>query len=808
MKYPLPIHDVLKQVHEAISVESRAVIVAPPGAGKTTIVPLSLLESPNVNGQIIILEPRRLAARAAASQMASLLNEKVGETVGFQIKGLNKVNKQTRIVVVTEGILIRMIQSDQSLSKVGCIIFDEFHERSINADLGLALSLQVAEVLRNDLKILVMSATLDVAPVSKILDTNAPVISDGRAYNVKCNYLSRPKSKDDNLWENFSELVYDAFKMTDGGILAFLPGEAEIRTVEKLLKRTLPQTALIMPLYGSLPFEQQTKILEPLENKIVRKVVLSTSIAETSLTIPGIRVVVDSGYTRRALYDPSSGMSRLITQKISKAEAEQRMGRAGRVAEGWCYRYWSASEEGAMPEFPPSEIEISDLSNFALELSLWGSELKSMKFLTEPEPARLEKAYELLYQLGATTLQNKITPHGREISKFPCHVRLAHMLTKAGKKSAIIAALLQNKDILFNEGSSDFQLRIDHFQDELKRRKIKIGLFSRIEADRKILEKLVKHETSLSIAQSLALAFPDRIGKKRDGSNSKYLLSSGKGAHLQQGDRLSKQNYIVAVDIDGDRKDTKIRLGIGISENEIRELFEDKIIWQNTCYWSTREKRLKTLRTEVLGKISLKSENWSNPPFEEIASTIINAIVDIGFHFSAAEEQFIARVKLGGAGFPNMEKNHLKETAKEWLKPFIKNIKTADEWKKFDCLPALQNLLSWQQLTKLDEVVPKYFVSPLGRKLPIDYTGEHPSIELRLQELFGQKSHPLVKNKPLLVTLLSPAGRPLQKTMDLPNFWKTSYLDIRKEMRGRYPKHSWPERPEYEKPTTKVKPKQ
>jgi len=806
--YPLPIHDVLKQVHEAISVESRAVIVAPPGAGKTTIVPLSLLESPNVNGQIIILEPRRLAARAAASQMASLLNEKVGETVGFQIKGLNKVNKQTRIVVVTEGILIRMIQSDQSLSKVGCIIFDEFHERSIYSDLGLALSLQVAEVLRNDLKILVMSATLDVAPVSKILDTNAPVISDGRAYNVKCNYLSRPKSKDDNLWENFSELVYDAFKMTDGGILAFLPGEAEIRTVEKLLKRTLPQTALIMPLYGSLPFEQQTKILEPLEIKIVRKVVLSTSIAETSLTIPGIRVVVDSGYTRRALYDPSSGMSRLITQKISKAEAEQRMGRAGRVAEGWCYRYWSASEEGAMPEFPPSEIEISDLSNFALELSLWGSELKSMKFLTEPEPARLEKAYELLYQLGATTLQNKITPHGREISKFPCHVRLAHMLTKAGKKSAIIAALLQNKDILFNEGSSDFQLRIDHFQDELKRRKIKIGLFSRIEADRKILEKLVKHETSLSIAQSLALAFPDRIGKKRDGSNSKYLLSSGKGAHLQQGDPLSKQNYIVAVDIDGDRKDTKIRLGIGISENEIRELFEEKIIWQNTCYWSTREKRLKTLRTEVLGKISLKSENWSNPPFEETASTIINAIVDIGFHFSAAEEQFIARVKLGGAGFPNMEKNHLKETAKEWLKPFIKNIKTADDWKKFDCLPALQNLLSWQQLTKLDEVVPKYFVSPLGRKLPIDYTGEHPSIELRLQELFGQKSHPLVKNKPLLVTLLSPAGRPLQKTMDLPNFWKTSYLDIRKEMRGRYPKHSWPERPEYEKPTTKVKPKQ
>ena len=808
MIYPLPIHDVLKQVHEAISVESRAVIVAPPGAGKTTIVPLSLLESPNVNGQIIILEPRRLAARAAASQMASLLNEKVGETVGFQIKGLNKVNKQTRIVVVTEGILIRMIQSDQSLSKVGCIIFDEFHERSIYSDLGLALSLQVAEVLRNDLKILVMSATLDVAPVSKILDTNAPVISDGRAYNVKCNYLSRPKSKDDNLWENFSELVYDAFKMTDGGILAFLPGEAEIRTVEKLLKRTLPQTALIMPLYGSLPFEQQTKILEPLENKIVRKVVLSTSIAETSLTIPGIRVVVDSGYTRRALYDPSSGMSRLITQKISKAEAEQRMGRAGRVAEGWCYRYWSASEEGAMPEFPPSEIEISDLSNFALELSLWGSELKSMKFLTEPEPARLEKAYELLYQLGATTLQNKITPHGREISKFPCHVRLAHMLTKAGKKSAIIAALLQNKDILFNEGSSDFQLRIDHFQDELKRRKIKIGLFSRIEADRKILEKLVKHETSLSIAQSLALAFPDRIGKKRDGSNSKYLLSSGKGANLQQGDRLSKQNYIVAVDIDGDRKDTKIRLGIGISENEIRELFEEKIIWQNTCYWSTRENRLKTFRTEVLGKISLKSENWINPPFEEIASTIINAIVDIGFHFSAAEEQFIARVKLGGAGFPNMEKNHLKETAKEWLKPFIKNIKTADEWKKFDCLPALQNLLSWQQLTKLDEVVPKYFVSPLGRKLPIDYTGEHPSIELRLQELFGQKSHPLVKNKPLLVTLLSPAGRPLQKTMDLPNFWKTSYLDIRKEMRGRYPKHSWPERPEYEKPTTKVKPKQ
>ena len=807
MKDLLPIHDVITQVQEAITVGKRAVIVAPPGAGKTTIIPLKLLDNPNITGQIIILEPRRLAARAAASQMAAILNEKIGETVGFKIKGLTKVSKQTRIVVMTEGILIRMIQSNPSLSEVGCIIFDEFHERSINSDLGLALSLQIAEILRSDLRIIVMSATLDVGSVSDLLDTKAPIISDGRAYPVNCEYLSRPRSKNDKLWENFAKLVSDAFEMTEGGILAFLPGEAEIRATEKLLKEKLPNSAIIMPLYGSLPFEQQNKILEPLKDETFRKVVLSTSIAETSLTISGIKVVVDSGYTRRSRYDPTSGMSGLITQKISKAEANQRMGRAGRVAAGWCYRNWAVSEEGGMSEFPPSEIEISDLSNFALELSLWGSEPESMKFLTMPEPNRLTKAYELLNQLGAISGQNKITPHGRDIAKFPCHVRLAHMLSKAGKKSAIIAALLQNKDIMFDKYNSDFQLRLNKFDEALHYGEINAGLYSKIKIDLKIFQNLLQHDSSFSSAQSLALAFPDRIGKKRDGSNSKFILSNGKGAYVHKDDPLSKKKYIVAVDIDGDKKDSKIRLGIEISENEIRELFAVKIVWQETCYWSTREKRIKAVRTEVLGKIPLKSQTWTNPPPERISSAILEGIKDLGFNFGPAEEQFITRVKIGGEEYPNMEISHLQETAKEWLTPFVKNIKTADDWRKFDCLPALRNLLSWEQHRKLDKVVPKYFVSPLGRKLSIDYLGEHPSVELPMQELFGQKSHPMIKKKPLLLTLLSPAGRPLQKTMDLPNFWRTSYLEIRKEMRGRYPKHSWPERPENEEPTVKVKSK-
>ena len=797
----------ITQVQEAITFGKRAVIVAPPGAGKTTIVPLKLLDNPNINGQIIILEPRRLAARAAASQMAAILNERIGETVGFKIKGLTKVGKQTRIVVMTEGILIRMIQSDPSLSEVGCIIFDEFHERSINSDLGLALSLQLAEILRSDLRIIVMSATLDVGPVSDLLETKAPIISDGRAYQVNCEYLSRPSSKNVRLWENFAKLISDAFEMTEGGILAFLPGEAEIRATEKLLKEKLPNTAIIMPLYGSLPFEQQNKILEPLKNETLRKVVLSTSIAETSLTISGIKVVVDSGYTRRSRYDPASGMSRLITQKISKAEANQRMGRAGRVASGWCYRNWAVSEEGGMLEFPPSEIEISDLSNFALELSLWGSKPESMKFLTKPEPNRLAKAYELLTQIGAISGQNKITPHGREIAKFPCHVRLAHMLISVGKKSAIIAALLQNRDIMFDKNNSDFQMRLNKFDDGFYSGEINAGLYSKIKIDLKVFENLVQQNTAFSSAQSLALAFPDRIGKKRDGSNSKYILSSGKGAYVNKDDPLSRKKYIVAVDMDGDQKDSKIRLGIEISESEIRELFADTIVWQETCYWSTREKRVKAIRKEVLGKITLKSQTWTNPPTEKISSAILKGIEDLGFNFSPAEEQFIARVKFGGEDYPNMEISHLQETAKEWLTPFIKNIKTADDWKKFDCLPALRNLLSWKQLSKLDEVAPKHFVSPLGRKLSIDYLGQHPSVELRMQELFGQKLHPMIKKKPLLLTLLSPAGRPLQKTMDLPNFWKTSYLEIRKEMRGRYPKHSWPETPENEKPTIKLKSK-
>ena len=807
MKDLLPIHDVIEQVQTAMTVEKRAVIAAPPGAGKTTIIPLKLLDNSNISGKIIVLEPRRLAARAAASQMAALLNERIGETVGFQIKGLNKVSKKTRIIVMTEGILIRMIQSDPSLSKVGCIIFDEFHERSINADLGLALSLELAEILRNDLRILVMSATLDVGPVSDLLNTKAPIISNGRAYNVNCKYLPCPNSKNDRVWENFSELVSDAFQMTEGGILAFLPGEAEIRSTEKLLKEKLPNTAIIMPLYGSLPFEQQKKILKPLKNETLRKVVLSTSIAETSLTISGIRVVVDSGYTRRSRYDPTSGMSKLITQKISRAEANQRMGRAGRVAEGWCYRNWAVSEEGGMLEFPPSEIEISDLSNFALELSLWGSKLESMKFLTKPEPNRLAKAYKLLNELGAISGQNKITPHGREIAKFPCHVRLAHMISKAGKKSALMAALLQNRDIMFDKNNSDFQQRLSKFNDGFYSKKINAGLYSQIKRDQKVLEKLARDNTGLSPAQSLALAFPDRIGKKRNGSNSKYILSNGKGAYVPRDDPLSKKRYIVAADMDGDQRDSKIRLGIEISENEIRELFADTIVWQETCYWSTREKRVKAIRTERLGKIPIKTETWANPPTEKISSAILDGIEDLGFNFGTAEEQFIARVKIGGEDYPNMEKSHLQDTAKEWLTPFLKNIKTADDWKKFDCLPALRNLLNWQQLRKLDELVPKYFVSPLGRKLYINYLGQYPSIELPMQELFGQKLHPMIKKKPLLLTLLSPAGRPLQKTMDLPNFWKTSYLDIRKEMRGRYPKHAWPEKPENEKPTNNVRSK-
>ena len=797
----------ITQVQEAITVGKRAVIVAPPGAGKTTIIPLKLLDNPNINGQIIILEPRRLAARAAASQMAAILNERIGETVGFKIKGLTKVSKQTRIVVMTEGILIRMIQSNPSLSEVGCIIFDEFHERSINSDLGLALSLQIAEILRSDLRIIVMSATLDIGPVSDLLDTRAPIISDGRAYPVNVEYLSRPRSKNDKIWENFAKLVSDAFEMTEGSILAFLPGEAEIRATEKLLKEKLPNSAIIMPLYGSLPFEQQNKILEPLKDETFRKVVLSTSIAETSLTISGIKVVVDSGYTRRSRYDPNSGMSRLITQKISKAEANQRMGRAGRVAAGWCYRNWAVSEEGGMLEFPPSEIEISDLSNFALELSLWGSKPESLKFLTMPKPNRLTKANELLYKLGAISGQNKITPHGREIAKFPCHVRLAHMISKAGKKSALMAALLQNRDIMFDKNNSDFQQRLSKFNDGFYSKKINAGLYSQIKRDQKVLEKLARDNTGLSPAQSLALAFPDRIGKKRNGSNSKYILSNGKGAYVPRDDPLSKKKYIVAADMDGDQRDSKIRLGIEISENEIRELFADTIVWQETCYWSTREKRVKAIRTERLGKIPIKTETWANPPTEKISSAILDGIEDLGFNFGTAEEQFIARVKIGGEDYPNMEKSYLQATAKEWLTPFLKNIKTADDWKKFDCLPALRNLLNWQQLSKLDEVVPKYFVSPLGRKLYINYLGQYPSIELPMQELFGQKLHPMIKKKPLLLTLLSPAGRPLQKTMDLPNFWKTSYLDIRKEMRGRYPKHAWPEKPENEKPTNNVRSK-
>lgn len=784
--------------------------MAPPGAGKTTRVPLALMDM--VAGRILMLEPRRLAARASAERMAETLGEAVGQTVGYRIRGEAKVSRATRIEVVTEGVLTRMIQHDPELAGVGLVIFDEFHERSLNADLGLALAWEARGALRPDLQILVMSATLDAEPVAALLDQAPIVRSEGRAFPVETRWLGRALAPGLRLEAAVAGLVTQALAETEGGVLVFLPGEGEIRRTEGLLKDRLPPGVALRPLFGAMDFAAQRAAIAPMAGG--RKVVLATAIAETSLTIEDIRVVVDAGRARRLRFDPASGMARLITERVSRAEAEQRRGRAGRVAEGVCYRLWTKGEEGALAAFAPPEIAVADLAALALELAQWGSDGSDLAFLTPPPAPALTEARALLESLGALA-GGRITAHGRALAALPLHPRLAHMLVSAGPEGATLAALLEERDPI-RGAPADIALRINAIANPGRFEAdhpwpVHRGAVERIRTEARRLARMVEPMAArLSLAEQLALAYPDRIGLRRKGEAARYVLSGGKGAVVDETDGLGKHRLIVASALDGDPREARVRQGVALADAELRRLYGGQIAWADVCEWSRREGRVVARRQERFGALVLEDRHWPEAPPEALARGALDGLRQIGLTLTPAGARFRARVAIAradGVDLPDLSDEAL--LASEALLPFLTRARTEADLRALDLTEALRAELDCGQMAELDRLVPSHFETPLGRRVPIDYSGEVPTIEVKLPEMYGLTAHPSVgpKRHPLRISLLSPGAKPIQVTMDLPGFWDGSYAEVRKEMRGRYPRHPWPENPREADPTTRAKPR-
>ncbi|MEJ6393938.1 ATP-dependent helicase HrpB [Gymnodinialimonas sp. 2305UL16-5] len=793
----LPIDASLPQLIDALRGAGRAVLQAPPGAGKTTRVPLALL--PEIEGRILMLEPRRLAARTAADRMAKTLGEQVGQTVGYRIRGDASVGPETRIEVVTEGILTRMIQRDPDLPGVGAVIFDEFHERSLNADLGLALTWELRGALRADLWLVVMSATLDAAPVAAMLDEAPVITSEGRAFPIETCWLDTPPRREARLEQVVADLTLTALEAATGGCLVFLPGEGEIRRTANALAGRLPADVHLRPLYGAMPLSDQRAAIRPEAQG--RKLVLATAIAETSLTIEDIRIVVDGGRARRARFDPGSGMTRLVTEPVSRAEADQRRGRAGRVAEGLCYRAWTKGAEGALPAFPPAEIEAADLTGLALELAQWGS-AEGLAFLTAPPAAALAEARALLADLGALDSRGAITDHGRQLANMPLHPRLAHMLSHGGPGASDLAAMLSDRDPLRGQGV-DLRRRLGALKHDTS------PAFARIRTEAKRLRRYERGPRRSPGAQA-ALAYPDRIGLRRAGDQPRYVLSGGKGAVMPEGDGLAGARLIVATDLDGNPREARIRAAVEITEAELRDLYDDRMIWREICTWSKRDRRVIVRRQEVLGALVLDDRLWRDAPDHALIEGALAGIRDLGLDaLGWSKRARLLRERVRFSGLADMSDTALLEALPDWAAPYLSGAKTAADFTRFDPAPALEAWLGWSLLQEVNRLAPEAWETPLGRRAAIDYAGDVPEVSLRLQEVFGTREHPRVgpDRLPLRMVLLSPAQRPVQVTQDLPGFWDGSYADVRKDMRAAYPKHPWPEDPREADPTLRAKPR-
>ncbi|HEX8695263.1 MAG TPA: ATP-dependent helicase HrpB [Longimicrobium sp.] len=828
----LPIEAALPELRAALVAGTSAVLQAPPGAGKTTLVPLALLdETWLAGGKIVMLEPRRLAARAAAGRMAQLLGERVGETVGYRIRMETRAGPATRVEVVTEGVLTRILQGDPALEGVGLVVFDEFHERSLHADLGLALVLQARALLRPDLRVLVMSATLDGGPVAALLGGAPLVTSEGRAFPVETVYL--PRRSEERMEALVARKAAEALRRGDGDVLAFLPGAGEIRRVEERLRETdLPPGVRVMPLYGHLPQEAQDEAIRP-GPPGRRKVVLATSIAETSLTIEGVRAVVDSGLARVPRFSPRTGMTRLETVPVSRASADQRRGRAGRLGPGVCYRLWTEAEDAALPPFRPPEILEADLAPLALELAAWGAaDPGELRWLDPPPASSYAQARALLAELGALDAAGAVTPHGRRMAALPLHPRLAHMLLRAretgrGATACALAALLGERDVLRGEGGppdADVRLRLEALGGGGR------GFIPGHAADRGALHRATAEARELRARLSipagevdsdaagllLALAYPDRIAQRRPGPGGRYLLRSGRGAAFPAGQSLSAQPYLVAAELDDAGREGRIVLAAPLELAEIERELADQVVAETEVAWDEGTGAVRARRVERLGALVLREAPLADPDPQAIADALVEAIRREGLgalpwtKTARQLQQRIVFLHRFDPAFPDAADAALSATLADWLGPHLYGLRRRDEVQRLDLVPVLEGMLAWEQRRALDEQAPTHLAVPSGSRIPVDYSDpDAPVLAVRLQEVFGWTETPRIAGGrvPLTLHLLSPAHRPVQVTRDLASFWRSGYFDVKKDLKGRYPKHSWPDDPLRAEPTRRAKPR-
>jgi ATP-dependent helicase HrpB len=890
---PLPIDAAMPELVAALAHDATAVLVAPPGAGKTTRVPLILAAEPWVaDKKILVLEPRRLAARAAAARMAKTLGESVGDTVGYRVRFGIKVSKRTRIEVVTEGVFTGLILDDPSLGGIGAVLFDEFHERSLDADLGLALARDAQQGLREDLRLVVMSATIDGARIAKALG-NAPVIaSEGRAFEVETRYLGRDPAKP--IEPQVVDAVLRALRAETGSILTFLPGAAEIRRAQAMIReRCVDPTVDVFALHGSLDFDTQDRAIAP-PSPGRRKVVLATSIAETSLTIEGVRVVVDSGLARVPRYEPDVGLTRLETVRVSRAAADQRRGRAGRVEPGVCYRLWDEPQTAALDPYAQPEILAADLSSLVLDLAQWGvADPAKLAFLDPPPAPSLNEARTLLGDLGAIDASGRITPEGKLLNRLPLPPRLARMVVDAsregaGRMAAEIAAVLTERGLGGND--VDLQHRIDGLRrdrsaraeearrmaqrwaemagaqtskaftsprlpsgrlrpsstgygevDRAKRGRVRGPLNESELVERPPLPARGEREQSTphtmttrssrgharfpqteqlekpSLGAILALAYPERIAKNRGAAAGAFLLANGRGAYVEPASPLAREAFLAVAELVGSAAQSRVTLATAISLADIEARFADRIEAAEEITCDPKTLTLRARKSRRIGAIALGEKPLPVAPSEATAQLLAGSIVKVGLDrlpWTKALRQWRDRVlflrRAESGEWPDFSDEGLAATADTWLTPLLTDKAALDALTASDLESALHNLLPYNLRRRLEAEAPTHFDAPSGSRVPIDYEAEEgPKLAIRVQELFGLNRHPAIAGGrvPLVIELLSPAHRPVQVTRDLPNFWRGSYAAVKSEMRGRYPRHPWPDDPTSAPATRRAQPR-
>jgi len=858
----LPIEDVLPELRRVLARQSNALLTAPPGAGKTTGIPLALLDAPWLAGKkLLMLEPRRLAAKAASHRMATTLGESVGESVGYRMRLDTNIGPKTKIEVVTEGVLTRLLVRNPELDGYGAILFDEFHERSLQADTGLALALETQRLVRPDLRLLVMSATLNCGPVSDLLGT-APVIScAGRMFPVDTRYLDRPLTGP--LEAAVVQSIRRSLAHDSGSLLVFLPGMAEIRRVERvLLDADLGNDVVIAPLHGDLPQAAQDSAIEPARPG-TRKVVLATSIAETSLTIDGIRVVIDAGQLRAPRFDPRSGLTRLETIRVTQDSADQRRGRAGRLEPGICYRLWTEQEHHTLMARRPPEILDADLSSLLLDTAQWGvSDPSELSWLTPPPSGTVAQARELLTRLGALDATGRLTPHGRQMGELPLHPRLAHMLLRSvpldcARLACDLAALLSERDLLRAPlvRQTDVRLRLDLLyghRGEVTAAPVDRRAIERIRRTADQWERMLQQVTGIRLVRKpvdldpvgllLATAYPDRIAQRQKASQPRYVLANGRGARFTHPDSLAGEAYLVIAELDAGSQWARIDLAAPVSQKHIEQLYATEVVESEAVAWDERTSAVRASRQRRLGALLLADGALSNPDPSLIAAALMEGMRKAGLQTlawtpelqdwrrriqflrrlgqrdvsasGASREDAASRRRGGGAGekdtnstWPDLSDERLADTLGEWLGPYVVGMTTLERVQRMDLTTPLHALLSRAQQRELDRLAPTHLTVPSGSQIRVDYAEDVPVLAVRLQEMFGCKDTPhLVHGTlPVMLHLLSPAKRPVQVTRDLASFWANAYPEVRKELRGRYPKHHWPEDPLAAPPTARTK---